>query len=242
MRKRKSYLVIGLGQFGLSIVEELVRLDRDVTAIDVSVDAINKVSHFVSTAFIADSTNEKALIEVGAKECTHAIICFGDNDVASILTTALLKDLGVPHITVRMDNENYIDIIRKLGADEIVTPQKLAGIGLANRIGNEDFLDYYNLGGNYSVVKITIREDFVPIPILALDARNQFGINIILIQRGHKMFSPRAADTLSPKDIIHVVGTRRDIEDFGDFINREPSSVNNKKKKPRRTKRKDTKK
>ncbi|HOF65307.1 MAG TPA: TrkA C-terminal domain-containing protein, partial [Bacilli bacterium] len=94
-------------------------------------------------------------------------------------------------------------------------------------------------GGNYSVVKITIREDFVPIQILALDARNQFGINIILIQRGHKMFAPRAADTLSPKDIIHVVGTRRDIEDFGDFINREPSSIGHKEKKPKRTKRKE---
>ena len=154
MRKRRSYLVIGLGQFGLSIVEELVKLDRDVTAIDIDSKAIEKVADLIPTAFVADSTDEQSLREIGVEEFTNAIVCYGDNDVASILTTALLKDLGVEHITVRMDNDVYIDIIKKLGADEIVTPQRLAGVGLANRIGNEDFLDYYNLGGTFSVVKL----------------------------------------------------------------------------------------
>ncbi|MGI6644560.1 MAG: potassium channel family protein [Bacilli bacterium] len=221
MRKRRSYLVIGLGQFGLSIVEELVKLDRDVTAIDIDSKAIEKVADLIPTAFVADSTDEQSLREIGVEEFTNAIVCYGDNDVASILTTALLKDLGVEHITVRMDNDVYIDIIKKLGADEIVTPQRLAGVGLANRIGNEDFLDYYNLGGTFSVVKITIRDDFQPTSILELDARNQYGINIILIQRGLKIFAPRATDRILPADIIHVVGKRRDIEDFGDLINRE---------------------
>jgi trk system potassium uptake protein TrkA len=240
MRKRKSFLVIGLGQFGLAIVEELVKLDRDVTAIDIDPAAVEKVAKIIPTAFVADSTNEQALREVGAPDMTNAIVCYGDNVVGSILTTALLKDLGVEHITVRMDNDFYIDIIKKLGADEVVTPQRLAGVGLANRIGNEDFLDYYNLGGSFSVVKITIRDDFVPTAILALDARNQFGINIILIQRGTKIFAPHANDQILPADIIHVVGTKRDIEDFGDLINRD-QVIDDRKEKPAKRGRKNRK-
>lgn len=217
--KRRSFAVIGLGEFGMTIVEELVALNREVIAIDKDEEAVAKAARLIPTAFIADSTNEKALKELNIDEVTDAIVCYGDNVTASILTTVILKDLGISHIVVRMDDEYFIPTIKRLGADEVVTPQRIAGVGLANRLGNENFLDYYNLSGSYSVVKITVNKDFESVTLQSLDARNQFGVNIILIQRDRKVFAPKANDEILPLDIINVVGKRREVEDFSSFIN-----------------------
>ena len=217
--KRRSFAVIGLGEFGMTIVEELVALNREVIAIDKDEEAVAKAARLIPTAFIADSTNEKALKELNIDEVTDAIVCYGDNVTASILTTVILKDLGISHIVVRMDDEYFIPTIKRLGADEVVTPQRIAGVGLANRLGNENFLDYYNLSGSYSVVKITVNQDFESVTLQSLDARNQFGVNIILIQRDRKVFAPKANDEILPLDIINVVGKRREVEDFSSFIN-----------------------
>jgi len=217
--KRRSFAVIGLGEFGMTIVEELVALNREVIAIDKDEEAVAKAARLIPTAFIADSTNEKALKELNIDEVTDAIVCYGDNVTASILTTVILKDLGISHIVVRMDDEYFIPTIKRLGADEVVTPQRIAGVGLANRLGNENFLDYYNLSGSYSVVKITVNKDFESVTLQSLDSRNQFGVNIILIQRDRKVFAPKANDEILPLDIINVVGKRRDVEDFSSFIN-----------------------
>ena len=90
MSKRRSFAVIGLGEFGMTIVEELVALNREVIAIDKDEEAVAKAAKLIPTAFIADSTNEKALKELNIDEVTDAIVCYGDNVTASILATVIL--------------------------------------------------------------------------------------------------------------------------------------------------------
>ncbi len=219
MQTKKSFAVIGLGQFGMAIVEELVALDSDVIAIDLDEERVRKASHLVPTAFVADSTNEKAMRELDIHHVTHAIVAFGDNLQASILTTVILKDMGVEHIVTRVEDEYYAAIMKRLGATDIITPQRAAGIGLANRLKNADFLDYYALGDNFSVVKITVNNAFNPSTIQALNPRNEFGVNLILIKRKSRTFAPKATDYINPGDIVYVVGKRKELETFGSFLN-----------------------
>ncbi len=216
---KKTFAVFGLGQFGLSIVEELAKLDADVMAIDRDEEKVMQASKFIPSVFIADSTNEKALKELDLKNVDHAIIAFGNNMQSTILTTVLLVEIGVKHLTVRVDNEYYAPIIKRLGADEVISPQKMAGIGLANRLENESFVDYYSLGENFSVVKVSIRPDFVAKPITELNARNNFGVNLILISRKNRTFAPKATDEIQGGDIVFVVGKTKDIEKFNRFLN-----------------------
>ena len=91
---KKSFAVIGLGQFGRAIVEELLDNGMDVIAIDNNPEAINKISKKLPTAFVADSTDEDALKELGIKDVDAAIVAYGDNKEASILTTVILRELG----------------------------------------------------------------------------------------------------------------------------------------------------
>ena len=159
---KKSFAVIGLGQFGISIVEELVGNGMDVIAIDSDEEAVKKISNLLPTVAIANSTDEESLKELGIRDVDAAIVAFGSHIEASILTTVILKELGVKTIIVRVDDAYYMPIMKKLGATEVIMPQKAAGVALANRLGNEDFKDFYKLDDKYSVVSIVINNAYVP--------------------------------------------------------------------------------
>ena len=215
----KSFAVIGLGQFGRSIVKELADNGMDVIAIDNNEQIAKEVAVDLPTTFIADSTDEKALKELGIGEVDAAIVAFGDNQEASVLTTVILRELGVKNIIVRVDDDYYVPIMKKLGATEVITPQKAAGSALANRIGNEDFQEYYKLDNKYSVVSIIINPGFFPQTLKDMNPKNVYGVNVVLIRRANKSFVPGGNDSLLPDDIVYVVGTTKEIYAFREAIN-----------------------
>ena len=215
----KSFAVIGLGQFGRSVVKELADNGMDVIAIDNDEETAKTVAADLPTTFIADSTDEKALKELGIGDVDAAIVAFGDNQEASVLTTVILRELGVKNIIVRVDDDYYVPIMKKLGATEVITPQKAAGSALANRIGNEDFQEYYKLDAKYSVVSIIINPGFFPTTLKEMNPKNVYGVNVVLIKRGIKSFVPGGNDSLLPDDVVYVVGTTKEIYAFREAVN-----------------------
>ena len=219
MAKAKSFAVIGIGQFGRSVVEELIDLGMDVVAIDKDEAAIKKVSNILPTSYVADSSDEQALRELGIKDVEYAIVAFGSNQEASVLTTVLLKDMGVSHVIVRVDDDSYVPIMKKLGATEVITPQKAAGAALANRLGNDDYKDFYKLDDQYSVVSIIVNPGFVPKQLKDMNSKNLYGVNIVLIRRKNSSFVPGGNDSILPDDMIYVVGTNKEVKAFRESIN-----------------------
>ena len=216
---KKSFAVIGLGQFGISIVEELVGNDMDVIAIDSDEEAVKKVSGILPTVAVANSTDEEALKDLGIKDVDAAIVAYGSHIEASILTTVILKELGVKTIIVRVDDAYYMPIMKKLGATEVIMPQKAAGIALANRLGNEDYKDFYRLDAKYSVISIIINPGFIPVTLRELNCKEHYGVSIVLVIRNNKSFVPGGNDSLLPDDTIFVVGTTKEIKAFREEIN-----------------------
>ena len=119
---KKSFAVIGLGQFGISVVEELVGNGMDVIAIDSDEEAVKKIANLLPTVAVANATDEESLKELGIKDVDAAIVAFGSHIEASILTTVILKELGVKSIIVRVDDTYYLSILKKLGATEVIMP------------------------------------------------------------------------------------------------------------------------
>ena len=216
---KKSFAVIGLGQFGISIVEELVGNGMDVIAIDSEEEAVKKISYLLPTVAVANSTDEEALKELGIKDVDAAIVAFGSHIEASILTTVILKELGVKSIIVRVDDAYYMPIMKKLGASEVIMPQKAAGVALANRLGNEDFKDFYKLDDKYSIVSIVINNAYVPEKLKDLSLKDKYGVNIVLIMRNGRSFVPGGSDSLLPDDTAYVVGGTKEIRNFREAIN-----------------------
>ncbi len=219
MAATKSFAVIGLGQFGRALVDELIENGMDVIAIDTSEEAISKISKKLPTAFVADSTNEQALKELGIQDVDAAIVAYGDNKEASILTTVILREFGIEQIIVRVDDDYYVPIMKKLGATDVITPQKAAGQALANRLGNEDYKDFYRLDAKYSIISIIINPGFVPVTLRELNSKEVYGVSIVLIIRNNKSFVPGGNDSLLPDDTIFVVGTTKEIKNFREEVN-----------------------
>ncbi len=216
---KQSIAVIGLGQFGIAVIQELVENGMDVIAIDKDESAVKKVSDLLPTVAIADSTNEDALEELGIRDVDSAIVAFGSHIEASILTTVILKEMGVNSVIVRVDDAYFVPILKKLGADDVIMPQKTAGIALANRLGNEDFKDFYKLDEQFSVVSIAVNGAYVSKQLKNLMSKEKHGVNIVLIKRDAKSFVPGGNDSLLPNDMIYVVGSTKGIRAFREEIN-----------------------
>ena len=216
---KKSFAVLGLGRFGLKLIEELSMHNVDIIAIDVMEENVVKASEFVSSAFVCDSTNEAALKELGVHNVDHAVIAFGSNLQNTILTTIILKEMGIPKITVRVDDEFYVSVMKKLGATDIVSPQKIAGVRLANKIVADTFVDYFNINTEFSVAEISIESDITPLNIQELNPRNRFDVNLLLIKRDQLSLLPKASDSIMPNDHIYVFGATPKIAKLNHYVN-----------------------
>lgn len=212
---KKSIAIIGLSRFGLNLVESFSTLDVDLIAIDQNKESVKKASELITNVYIADSTDEEALKSTGIANVDHAIVAIGQNErsnlTASIVTIIKLKQLGVPHITARADEDDYAEILRLVGATSIVSPLYIASERIANKIAAGNVVDYFNIKNDFDVYEIKIQDDFEPLKITELDLRTKYKINILLIERDNKISIPNKDTVLMPNDEIFIFGNKKDI-------------------------------
>jgi len=212
---KKIIGIIGLSRFGLNLVDSFSKLNVEIIAIDNNKDSVRKASEMITNAFVCDATDEEALKSSGISNVDHAIVAFGQNErnnlTASIITIIKLKELGVKHITARADEEDYATILKLVGATDVVSPLWIASERVANRIALGNVVDYFNIKNDFDVYEINIRDDFEPTPIIDLDLRGMYGINILLIERDGKVVVPDKDTILKPKDDIFIFGRKKDL-------------------------------
>lgn len=212
---KKEFAVIGLGRFGGSICRTLAEEGMEVMAIDNNEDRVNEYSAIASHAVVGDSTDEKVLKSLGIRNFDHVIVAIGDNIQASILTTIILKELGVKNITVKAQNDYHEKVLLKIGADHVVHPERDMGRRIANNMISNSVLDYLELSDEHSIVEIVASEKIDGHSILNLDIRAKYGINIVAIKRANEIIvSPQANEIIHEKDILIVIGADADINRF----------------------------
>jgi trk system potassium uptake protein TrkA len=215
---KKSYAVIGMGRFGQSVVKELIRRQADVLVIDNDPERIAKMSKIATHAVTLDSTNVQALKEVGISSIDHVVVAIGKDLQSSILTTLILKDLGVTQVTVKVQDENHEKVVSKLGADDIIQPEQQSGKRLASKIISDNVLDYIDLNESHSFIIINVMEKIVDSTIINLNVRNKFHINIVAIRRGENIIIPSPDDVLEKTDQLLLVGKNNDLEKFNNWL------------------------
>lgn len=218
---KKSFAVIGLGRFGYSIVKELANNNADVLAIDKFEENVNEVADFVNNCAICDSTRKKDLEDLGLKSIDHVVVAIGNNLEASILTTINLKALGVKDITVRVDDSEYKEIFKTLGATSVIIPEEASAISLANRMVSDTILDYYKINSDYSIVQVKVSAKFKEQSIVSVGVRQKYFISIIGIIRNGKFLMPDANEQIKNDDILMIIGKKQDIKKFDTFLNEE---------------------
>ncbi|GAC91216.1 K+ transport system, NAD-binding component [Anoxybacillus flavithermus NBRC 109594] len=213
--KKKEFAVIGLGRFGGSVCRTLSEQGMEVLAIDINEDKVNEYASIASQAVVADSTDENVLKSLGIRNFDHVIVAIGDNIQASILTTLILKELGVEKITVKATNDYHEKVLKKIGADHIVHPERDMGERIANNMISNNVLDYLELSDRHSIVEIVANERLHGHSLLELDIRAKYGINIVAIKRNNDIIvSPLASEMIYEGDILIVIGADQDIDRF----------------------------
>ncbi len=215
---KKSFAVIGMGRFGQSVVEELIRKEVDVLVIDKDPEVIAKMSKIATHAVTLDSTDTLALKEVGISSIDHVVVAIGEELQSSILTTLILKDLGVNKITVKVQNNDHAKVVLKLGADEIVQPEQQSGKRLASRIVANNVLDYIDLNESHSFIVVYVTSKIIDSTIINLDVRNKFNINVVAIRRDGNIIIPTPADVIENKDQLLLIGKNTDLEKFNNWL------------------------
>jgi trk system potassium uptake protein len=213
--KKKDFAVIGLGRFGGSICKTLAEQGKEVLAIDNNEDRVNEFTMIASQAVVGDTTDEAMLKSIGIRNFDHVIVAIGEDIQASILTTLILKELGVENVTVKAQNDYHEKVLRKIGANFVVHPERDMGIRIANNMASNNVLDYLGLSDGYSIVEIAANKSLGGHTIIDLDIRKKYGINIVAIKRGSEIIvSPQAKETILVNDILIVIGSDNDIEKF----------------------------
>lgn len=211
----KEFAVIGLGRFGGSICRALSEEGMEVMAIDTDEDKVNEFANIASHAVVGDTTDETVLKSLGIRNFDHVIVAIGDNIQASILTTLILKELGVKHITVKAQNDYHEKVLSKIGADRIVHPERDMGRRIAHNIISNNVLDYLELSDEHSIVEIVANEKLNGHSIIDLDIRAKYGINIVAMKRDKDIIvSPQANEIIRKNDVLIVIGADTDINRF----------------------------
>lgn len=212
---KKEFAVIGLGRFGGSICRALAEEGMEVMAIDNNEERVNQFAMIVSHAVVGDTTDEAVLKSLGIRNFDHVIVAIGDDIQSSILTTLILKELGVKNITVKAQNDYHEKVLLKIGADYVVHPERDMGKRIAQKIISNSVLDYLELSDQHSIVEIVANNKLHGYSLIDLDIRAKYGINIVAIKRGDEILvSPQASEIIHQGDILIVIGADADINRF----------------------------
>ncbi|WDH81988.1 potassium channel family protein [Paenibacillus urinalis] len=209
---KKQYAVIGMGRFGSSVAYALSEMGFDVLAIDRDEHRIQDISNVVTHAVSADSTDEEALRALGIRNFDVVVVAIGEDIQASILTTLILKDMGIQSLIVKAKSELHGKVLSKIGADKVVYPERDMGMRVAHHLASPNILDYIELSEEYSILEMKASSNIIGQNLLQLNIRARYGCNVIAIRKGTEMnISPDASDEIQPEDVLIIVGHKDDL-------------------------------
>jgi len=156
----KQFAVIGLGNFGFYLATRLNKKGYDVLAIDKIQSPVQEIKGRVTQAVVADATDRKTLESLGVKNMDAVVVCIGSNMSDSILTTLNLKEIGVERVIAKSLSEAHGRILEKVGATDVLFPEKDIAISLAERLHNPNMLDYLPFMEGYSIIELSPPKQF----------------------------------------------------------------------------------
>lgn len=224
----KRFLVIGLGQFGSELAKALQEKGSEVIAVDSNMNVIESMKNDIAGAVCLDSTDEEALRSLNIDSFDAAVVSIGENWEASILATAILRELGMETIIARSAGELHGRILEKVGASRIISPEINIADQLARSLVSPGLLDQITLPDGHSIFQVKARHEFNDKTLIELDFRRNYGLLVVGIQRRINKVSesgeiltetetislPSATEAIRKDDILVLVGMKDDIETF----------------------------
>ncbi len=208
-------VVIGLGIFGFNIVKELYENGFEVIAVDKGKDAVQRVRDCSTKAILADGTDKEIMEAIGIQEDDCVIISFGEDLAAATLITLHLRQMKVKTIIVKAPNEEHKLILEKVGATEVMIPEKEIAHKVAKSLISPNVIDYLPLSDDYMIFEMAPPNSFLGKTIAQLQLRSRYHIEVIAIRdivfdKIHMV--PGADFVIKDGEILVVIGKEKDIQ------------------------------
>ena len=203
----KSFVVVGLGRFGSETAVKLSQAGCEVLAIDNSNELVQQISDSVTQAVVGDARDKGVLRALGVKDFDCAVVAIGASLADSVLATMNLKELGVPYIVCKAHDETHSEVLKKLGADKVVVPEKEQAARLAKSLASRNVLDYIELSEDYGIIDVSAPKTWQDKSLIELNVRAKLGVNILAVKReGNITVSPSADFRIAQGDVLVVLG------------------------------------
>ncbi len=202
----ESYVVIGLGRFGIELATRLYACGEEVMAIDVNEGLVDKIADRVTRAVAADARDIDVLKKLGVGNFDRAIVAMGSDLAASALITMNLKSLNVPFIMCKAQDDTYKAILEKLGANKVIIPEWEMADKLALGMTHAGVMEYIELSQEFGIVEIEPSPDWVGKTIRQLELRTRYGMNVIALRTDAETIQiPPDIDTPIPEGVGMVM-------------------------------------
>ena len=214
---RKQYAVFGLGSFGESVAVALQELGCEVVVVDNHMERIEDISPYVSYAVQADIEAPEVIRSLGARNLDGVVVAVADDMEASIMATLVSKEIGVPYVLAKAKNELHAKVLKKIGADSIIFPEKEIGQSVARNLVSGEFVDWISLSPDYSITEIQVPEKWIGKSLSEIDVRRTKDVNVVGVRIGEKIqVTIDPEEPLQKEMMLIMIGSNEALEKFGE--------------------------
>ena len=194
--------IIGAGRFGQALTEGLAEKGAEVLLIDTNREVIQELSEYVTKAVEGDATNVRTLREAGFQDCDTVVVAIGGNLEGSIMATVNCKELGVPTVVAKATSDMHGKVLKRVGADIVVYPNRDRAMRLARSLLARNPIDLFEIADGISVAEIAVPEALVDKTLAEMSVRQTYGVTILAIRR-------LSDDPRLPRQVIIATGEER---------------------------------
>lgn len=210
----QQVLIIGLGQFGMSLARTLSEKGTEVLAVDRRKNLVDEAAAFVTEVVMIDATDETELAKLQPAQRDCSVCAIGDDSKeASIICTALLRQMGAPWVIGRANNAMHRRILQLVGAHLVVNPEEEFGRRFANRLINRHVISDMPLGEDLHLTELSIHPSMIGKTLVELSLPKRFGVMVVAVRRGvpSRVLQPNPHEPLEPDDRLIIVSSETAI-------------------------------
>lgn len=210
---KKEFAVFGLGEFGSSIAIALEENGCQVLAVDSNEEKVQEISAYVTHAACANVADQAVVRSLGIHNMDGVIVGIGENLESSIMATICAKECGVPYVLAKANSDIHATVLKRVGADQVIFPEKATGIRLGRNLASGNFLETIELSKKFSMVEIEVPKKWIGKTIRELNLRSK-GINIIA-RKGDLEDLVLIVDpdsVIQGSETFIIIGSNKDLE------------------------------
>lgn len=214
---KKDFLIIGVGRFGSSVIRELKKQGHEIVACDTREQFLKQTDEYVNHSIIGDATDIHLLKELNVSDFDSIVVSIGDNFEAAVLIVNNLKNLKCKNVITKANDHIKGDILKRVGADEVIYPEEETGTRVARRLSNPGVLEYVQLAPQCSGIEMQVPEEFFGKTLVELDFRKKYEATVVMISKENEEYpdiSPYPNTKLEKGDIFFIVGNTEALEKF----------------------------